>query len=57
MRLRGSTHLKIPVRTVFSMPTPKAMTGEVERRIYEDVADMSEFEAGQLAESNPVAGV
>ena len=32
------------------------MAGEIERRIYEDVATMSEFEAEQLAESNPVAG-
>ncbi|HEY0022712.1 MAG TPA: non-ribosomal peptide synthase/polyketide synthase [Longimicrobium sp.] len=48
---------EISIRTVFSMPTLEAMAGEIERRIYEDVATMSEFEAKQLAESNPVAGV
>jgi hypothetical protein len=34
----------------------EAMEGEIGRRIYEDVATMSESEAEQLAESNPVAG-
>jgi len=38
------------------MPTFEAMAGEIERRIHEDVAPTSEFEAEQLAESNPVAG-
>jgi amino acid adenylation domain-containing protein len=48
--------LRISIRTVFSMPTLEAMAGEIERRIYEDVADMSEDEAAQLVESNPFAG-
>jgi hypothetical protein len=38
------------------MPTLNALAGEIERRIHEDVSAMSEFEAEQLAESNPVAG-
>jgi hypothetical protein len=38
------------------MPTLEAMAGEIERRMYEEVAGMSEFEAEQLAEPNPVAG-
>jgi hypothetical protein len=49
--------LEISIRTVFSMPTPEAMAGEIERRIYQDVSTMPEFAAEQLAESNPVAGV
>jgi acyl carrier protein len=44
------------IRTVFSMPTLEAIAGEIDRRIYEEVAGMSELEAEQLAESNPVAG-
>jgi acyl carrier protein len=47
---------ELSIRTVFSMPTLEAMAAEIERRIYEDVADMSEFEAAQLAQSNPLAG-
>lgn len=37
--------------------TLEAAAGESERRIYQAVASMSEFEAEQLAASNPVAGV
>jgi acyl carrier protein len=55
--IRATFDLDISVRTVFSMPTLEAMAGEIERRIYEDVATMSELEAEQLAGSNPVAGV
>jgi acyl carrier protein len=55
-RIQATSDLEISIRTVFSMPTLEAMAGEIERRIYEDVATMSEFEAEQLAESNPVAG-
>ena len=55
--IQATFDLEISIRTVFSMPTLEAMAGEIERRIYEDVATMSEFEAEQLAESNPVAGV
>ncbi|MFL5385415.1 MAG: phosphopantetheine-binding protein [Longimicrobiaceae bacterium] len=35
------------IRTVISMPTLDAMAGEIERRIHENVATMSEFEAAQ----------
>ncbi|MET0396223.1 MAG: amino acid adenylation domain-containing protein, partial [Longimicrobiaceae bacterium] len=55
--IQATFDLEISIRTVFSMPTLEAMAGEIERRIYEDVAAMSELEAEQLAESNPVAGV
>ncbi|HEU4454889.1 MAG TPA: phosphopantetheine-binding protein, partial [Longimicrobium sp.] len=55
-RIQATFDLEISIRTVFSMPTLEAMAEEIERRIYEDVETMSEFEAEQLAESNPVAG-
>ncbi|HEU4880716.1 MAG TPA: phosphopantetheine-binding protein, partial [Longimicrobium sp.] len=55
-KIQTTFDLDISIRTVFSMPTLEAMAGEIERRIYEDVATMSDFEAGQLAGSNPVAG-
>jgi amino acid adenylation domain-containing protein len=55
--IQATFDLEISIRTVFSMPTLEAMAGEIERRIYEDAATMSEFEAEQLAQSNPVAGV
>jgi acyl carrier protein len=55
-KIQATFDLEISIRAVFSMPTLEAMAGEIERRIYEDVATMSEFEAEQLAESNPVAG-
>jgi hypothetical protein len=42
---------------VLALPTLEAMAGEIERRINEHVVTMSEFEAEQLAASNPVAGV
>ncbi|MFL5540399.1 MAG: phosphopantetheine-binding protein, partial [Longimicrobiaceae bacterium] len=54
--IQATFDLEISIRTVFAMSTLEAMAGEIERRIYEDVAAMSEFEAGQLAESTPVAG-
>jgi amino acid adenylation domain-containing protein len=54
--IQGTFDLEISIRTVFSMPTLEAMAGEIERRIYEDAATMSEYEAEQLAESNPFAG-
>jgi hypothetical protein len=47
--------VKISIRTVCSMPTLEAMAGEIERRIYEDVATLSGDEAEQLAESTSVA--
>jgi acyl carrier protein len=56
-RIQATFDLEISIRTVFSMPTLEAMAGEIERRIYEDVATMSDFEAEQLAETHPVAGV
>ena len=55
--VQAAFDLEISIRTVFSMPTLEAMAGEIERRIYEDAATMSEFEAEQLPQSNPVAGV
>ncbi|HEU4556897.1 MAG TPA: amino acid adenylation domain-containing protein, partial [Longimicrobium sp.] len=55
--IRAAFGLDISLRAVFSMSTLEAMAGELERRIYEDVATLSEFEAEQLAGSNPVAGV
>jgi hypothetical protein len=56
-RIQATLDLEIPNPTVFSISTPEAMAGEIERRIYEDVATMSEFEAEKLPQSNPVAGV
>jgi acyl carrier protein len=55
-RVQDTLDLRISIRTVFSMPTLEAMAGEIERRIYEDVPDMSEDEAAQLVESHPIAG-
>ena len=55
-RVRDTLDLRISIRTVFSMPTLEAMAGEIERRIYEEVPDMSEDEAARLVESNPIAG-
>jgi acyl carrier protein len=58
--IQAAFDLDISIRTVFSMPTLEAMAGEIERRIYEDVSTMSEFEsefeAERLAEPTPVAG-
>jgi amino acid adenylation domain-containing protein len=54
--IQATFNQEISVRTVFSMPTLEAMAGEIERRIYEAVATMSEYEAEQLAESNHIAG-
>jgi acyl carrier protein len=54
--VQATFDLEISIRTVFSMPTLEAMAGEIERRIYEDVATMSELEAEQLAESTLAAG-
>ena len=53
--VQSTFDLEISIRTVFSMPTLEAMAGEIERRIYEDVATLSEDEVEQLAESHPVA--
>ena len=55
-KIQATFDLEISIRTVFSMPTLEAMAGEIERRIYEDVSTLSEFEAERLAESTPVAG-
>ncbi|HEV3049324.1 MAG TPA: amino acid adenylation domain-containing protein, partial [Longimicrobium sp.] len=55
-KVQATFDVEISIRTVFSMPTLEAMAEEIERRIYEDVSTMSEFEAEQLAESNAVAG-
>jgi acyl carrier protein len=55
-KIQATFDVELSIRTVFSMPTLEAMAGEIERRIYEDVAGMSDFEAEQLAGSSPVAG-
>jgi amino acid adenylation domain-containing protein len=54
--VQATFDLELSIRTVYSMPTLEAMAGEIERRIYEDVATMSESEAEQLAESTSAAG-
>lgn len=55
--LPGATFdLEISIQTVFSMLMLEAVVGQIDRRIREDVAATSEFEAEQLAEPNPVAG-
>jgi acyl carrier protein len=56
-KIQATFDLEISIRTVFSMPTLEAMAGEIERRIYEDAATMSDFEAERLPQSNPLAGV
>jgi acyl carrier protein len=53
--VQATFDLKISIRTVYSMPTLEALAGEIERRIYEDVATLSEDEVEQLAESTLVA--
>jgi acyl carrier protein len=55
--IQDTFDLEMTIRTVFSMPTLEAMAGEIERRIYEDAATLSDIAAEQLSESNPVAGV
>jgi acyl carrier protein len=56
-RIQATFNQELSIRTVFAMPTLEALAGEIERRIYEAVAAMSEFEVEQLAGFNPVAGV
>jgi acyl carrier protein len=56
-RIQATFDLELSIRTVFSMPTLEAMAGEIERRIYEEAATMSESEAERLSQSHPVAGV
>jgi hypothetical protein len=48
--------LEISIQTVFSIPMLEGMAGEIERRIYEKIATLSQFEAEQLAGSNLFAG-
>ncbi|HEU4556774.1 MAG TPA: AMP-binding protein, partial [Longimicrobium sp.] len=55
-RIQATFNQELSIRTVFSMPTLEAMAGEIERRIYEHIATLSEFEAEQLAGSNFFAG-
>jgi amino acid adenylation domain-containing protein len=54
--IQATFGLEISIRDVFSMPTLAAMAGEIERRIYEDIAIMSDDEAEQLVASKLVAG-
>jgi len=54
--IQATFSLEISIRDVFSMPTLEAMAGEIERRIYEDIAIMSDDEAEQLVASNLAAG-
>ncbi|HEU4881441.1 MAG TPA: amino acid adenylation domain-containing protein, partial [Longimicrobium sp.] len=56
-KIQATFDLEISIRTVFSMPTLEALAAEIERMIYEDAATMSEFEAEQLPQFNPIAGV
>jgi acyl-coenzyme A synthetase/AMP-(fatty) acid ligase/acyl carrier protein len=55
-RVQATFDLQISIRTVFLLPTLEAMAGEIERRIYQDVADMTDDEAAQMVESSPGAG-
>ncbi len=55
-RIHATFGLEISIRDVFSMPTLEAMAGEIERRIYEDIATISDDEAEQLLAANLVAG-
>ena len=55
-QIQASFGLEISIRDVFSMPTLEAMAGEIERRIYEDIATLSDDEAEQLLAANLVAG-
>jgi amino acid adenylation domain-containing protein len=54
--IQATFGLEISIRDVFSMPTLEAMAGEIERRIYEDIATISDDEAEQLLAANLVAG-
>ena len=54
--IQATFGLDISIRAVFSMPTLEAMAGEIERRIYEDIALLSDDEAEQLVASNLAAG-
>jgi amino acid adenylation domain-containing protein len=56
-KIQTTFEVELSIRTVYSVPTLEAMAGEIERKIYEDVAAMPEYAAEDLAESNPVAGV
>jgi acyl-coenzyme A synthetase/AMP-(fatty) acid ligase/acyl carrier protein len=53
--IQDAFDLKISIRTVYSMPTLETLAGEIERRIYEDIATLSEDEVEQLARSTSVA--
>jgi acyl-coenzyme A synthetase/AMP-(fatty) acid ligase/acyl carrier protein len=53
--VQATFDVEISIRSVFAMPTLEGMAGEIERRIYEDVATLSEDEVEQLVESNPIA--
>ncbi|WP_420126422.1 non-ribosomal peptide synthase/polyketide synthase [Longimicrobium sp.] len=52
--VQATFDVEISIRTVYAMPALEAMAEEIERRIYEDVATLSEDEIEQLAASNPV---
>ncbi|HST61451.1 MAG TPA: non-ribosomal peptide synthetase, partial [Longimicrobium sp.] len=54
--VQATFDVEIPIAAVFSMPTLEAMAEEIESRIYEDVATMSDDEAEQLVASNLVTG-
>ncbi|MBB4634032.1 non-ribosomal peptide synthetase/type I polyketide synthase [Longimicrobium terrae] len=55
-RVQGAFGLELSIRTVFSAPTLEAMAAEIERKVYEDILEMTDAQAQQLAELNPVAG-
>jgi amino acid adenylation domain-containing protein len=54
--IQATFGLEISIRDVFSMPSLEGMAGEIERRIYEDIAILSDDEAEQLVASNLAAG-
>ncbi|HEX8393612.1 MAG TPA: amino acid adenylation domain-containing protein [Longimicrobium sp.] len=55
-RVQDSFGVELSIRTVFAAPVLEAMAAEVERRIYEDVLEMDDAHAEQLAELNTIAG-
>jgi amino acid adenylation domain-containing protein len=55
MRLTSSIEaafgVRLPIRAVFDGPTLEVMAADIERRVYAQIADMSESQAEQLAQS------
>jgi len=51
-QIRTAFGVDLSIRTVFSVPTVRAMAAEIETRIYDDVVALSEPEATQLVGAN-----